>query len=286
MYSKPQGLLQALDKVRKADAAESTMKKPGRLEPLAYAKPQGLVQALDKVRKADAAETTLKKPNLLQQAFQKAKDSIAAEAVSDAPRGAKAFTRMKAAAAEAESIAADEVMKRLKPQRLNIMPKMTVDVLKTTPVGAKSPKSPKSSQSPKVSEQTEVAEKPNDGEKYFRLMVQTGPVEPVGEYREKTPRLPYVEQKRSIGKNAATGSHARVGTRTNEWGEIVYTEYCGWKMDKYGRVYPTADGEIVVIKSFHAEKNTYLVDIVNPPADEPWYNVKCLRFHAECLREL
>jgi hypothetical protein len=39
-------------------------------------------------------------------------------------------------------------------------------------------------------------------------------------------------------------------------------------------MYPTADGEVVVIKSFHAAEGTYLVDIVNPPADEQWYNVK------------
>jgi hypothetical protein len=55
MYSKPQGLLQALEKVRKADAAETTMKKT-----------QGLLQALEKVRKTDVAETTMKKPNRLQ----------------------------------------------------------------------------------------------------------------------------------------------------------------------------------------------------------------------------
>ncbi len=209
------------------------------------------------------------------------KETIATETLSDAPRGAKAFTRMKAAAAEAaEAIASDEVMKKLRPQRVHIMKELTADVMKTTPVGVKSLKSPKSQKSqkspksPKVSEQTEVVEKPTDGEKYFRLMVQTGPVEPVGEYHEPTPRLPYEEQKRSIGTNVAKGSRARVGTRTNARGEIVYTEYCGWKKDKYGRMYPTADGEVVVIKSFHAAEGTYLVDIVNPPADEPWYNVK------------
>jgi hypothetical protein len=92
-----------------------------------YAKPQGLLQALEKVRKTDVAETTTRKPGRLQQALQKVKENIAAEAVSVAPRGVKAFTRMKAAADEAEAIAADDVMKKLR--RVNKMPTLTADVV-------------------------------------------------------------------------------------------------------------------------------------------------------------
>jgi hypothetical protein len=77
-----------------------------------------------------------------------------------------------------------------------------------------------------------------------------------------------------------------VGTRTNENGETLYSEYCGWVKDKYGRIYPTANGEIVVIRLFNETEGTYLVDIVNPPVDEPWYKIRCLKFHVDCLREL
>lgn len=111
-------LLEALANVRKTDA--STTRKPGRL-----------LEALDKVRKADVAETTTRKPSRLEEALQKVKETYAAEAeaVAVAPRGVKAFTRMKAAAAEAEAISAEAVVDRLK-RRESKMPVLTADVVK------------------------------------------------------------------------------------------------------------------------------------------------------------
>jgi hypothetical protein len=97
-----------------------------------YAKPGRLLEALDKVRKADAvAETTTRKPGRLAMALQKVKETYAAEAgsVSAAPRGVKAFTRIKAAAAEAEVIAADDVVAKL-TRRVNKMANLTPDVVK------------------------------------------------------------------------------------------------------------------------------------------------------------
>ena len=97
-----------------------------------YAKPGRLLEALDKVRKADAvAETTTRKPGRLAMALQKVKETYAAEAgsVSAAPRGVKAFTRIKAAAAEAEVIAADDVVAKL-TRRVNKMAVLTADVVK------------------------------------------------------------------------------------------------------------------------------------------------------------
>ena len=97
-----------------------------------YAKPGRLLEALDKVRKADAvAETTTRKPGRLAMALQKVKETYAAEAgsVSAAPRGVKAFTRIKAAAAEAEVIAADDVVAKL-TRRVNKMSVLTADVVK------------------------------------------------------------------------------------------------------------------------------------------------------------
>ena len=97
-----------------------------------YAKPGRLLEALDKVRKADVVhETNTRKSSRLAQALQKVKETYAteAEAVSVAPRGVKAFTRMKEAAAEVEAIAADDVMKKLR--RVHKMPVLTADVLKS-----------------------------------------------------------------------------------------------------------------------------------------------------------
>jgi len=261
-------------------------------------RPSGFMKALENA-KAGAGGVETAKVGLgksgLKAAFERARaaaaESVRAESVqaeseqaeSDPPRAPKAFKMMKEAAAEAEAVAATQVISRLRPRRVNKMAELTADAPKPT-VEAKSPKSPKTLKLPDPKpEQTEVAEKPTDGEKYFRLIVN---VEPVGPYRESTPRLPYVKQNRSIGMNASVGSHARVGTRTNENGETLYSEYCGWEKDKYGRIYPTVNGEIVVIRLFNETEGTYLVDIVNPPVDEPWYKIRALKFHADCLREL
>lgn len=97
-----------------------------------YAKPGRLLEALDKVRKADAVvETTTRKPGRLEMALQKVGETYAAEAEADtaAPRGVKAFTRIKAAAAEAEVIAADVVVAKL-TRRVNKMSVLTADVVK------------------------------------------------------------------------------------------------------------------------------------------------------------
>jgi hypothetical protein len=125
MYAKP-GRLEPLDKVRKADAvAETNMRKPGRLE-----------AALQKVKETMAAEAatvtepTTRKPGRLAP-LQKVRETYAAEtgSVSATPRGVKAFTRIKAAAAEAEVIAADDVVAKL-TRRVNKMSVLTADVVK------------------------------------------------------------------------------------------------------------------------------------------------------------
>ena len=153
MYAKPGRLLEALDKVRKADAvAETTTRKPGRL-----------LEALDKVRKADAvAETTTRTPGRLAMALQKVKETYAAEAgsVSAAPRGVKAFTRIKAAAAEAEVIAADDVVAKL-TRRVNKMVNLTPDVVK--------PKSPAPVEAAPVEVKLPVLREP-EKEKEVRVM--------------------------------------------------------------------------------------------------------------------
>lgn len=81
------------------------------------------------VRKTDASTT--RKPGRLEAALQKVKETYASEAepVAVAPRGVKAFTRMKAAAAEAEVIAADDVVAKL-TRRVNKMTVLTADVVK------------------------------------------------------------------------------------------------------------------------------------------------------------
>jgi hypothetical protein len=88
-----------------------------------------LLEALANVRKTDASTT--RKPGRLEEALQKVKETYASEAetVAVAPRGVKAFTRMKAAAAEAEVIAADDVVAKL-TRRVNKMPVLTADVVK------------------------------------------------------------------------------------------------------------------------------------------------------------
>jgi len=125
MYAKP-GRLEPLDKVRKADAvAETNMRKPGRLE-----------AALQKVKETMAAEAatvtepTTRKPGRLAP-LQKVRETYAAEtgSVSATPRGVKAFTRIKPAAAEAEVIAADDVVAKL-TRRVNKMSVLTADVVK------------------------------------------------------------------------------------------------------------------------------------------------------------
>ena len=76
-----------------------------------YAKPGRLLETLDKVRKADAVpETYARKSGRLALALQKVRETYAAEAEAGtgAPRGVKAFTRMKAAVAESQVIAADD----------------------------------------------------------------------------------------------------------------------------------------------------------------------------------
>ena len=97
-----------------------------------YAKPGRLLEALDKVRKADAVpETNARKSGRLAQALQKVRETYAAEAEAGtgAPRGVKAFTRMKAAVAESQVIAADDVVAKL-TRRVNKMANLTPDVVK------------------------------------------------------------------------------------------------------------------------------------------------------------
>ena len=97
-----------------------------------YAKPGRLLEALDKVRKADAVpETNARKSGRLAQALQRVRETYAAEAEAGtgAPRGVKAFTRMKAAVAESQVIAADDVVAKL-TRRVNKMANLTPDVVK------------------------------------------------------------------------------------------------------------------------------------------------------------
>ena len=129
-----------------------------------YAKPGRLLEALDKVRKADAVpETNARKSGRLAQALQKVRETYAAEAEAGtgAPRGVKAFTRMKAAVAESQVMAADDVVAKL-TRRVNKMANLTPDVVK--------PQSPAPVEAAPVEVKLPVLREPEKEKKEVRVM--------------------------------------------------------------------------------------------------------------------
>ena len=178
-----------------------------------YAKPRRLLEVLDKVRKADAvagtvAETNTRKPGRLEMALQKVKETYVAEAgsVSAAPRGVKAFTRMKAAAAEAEVIAADDVVAKL-TRRVNKMAVLTADVVK--------PKSPAP-----VEDKLPVLREPEKEKKEVRVMTPRMRLIVEMSAKPASPRtvLPSIEIRREV-----TLVHGDDDSRTYRISRVQYT---------------------------------------------------------------
>lgn len=117
-------------------------------------RPSGFMKALENA-KAGAGSVETAKVGLgksgLKAAFERARaaaaesvraESVQAESVqaeSLPPRAPKAFKMIKEAAAEAEAVAATQVISRLRPRRVNKMPELTADAPKEapTPVEAK-----------------------------------------------------------------------------------------------------------------------------------------------------
>jgi hypothetical protein len=106
-------------------------------------RPSGFMKALENA-KAGAGIVETAKVGLgksgLKAAFERpraaAAESVRAESVqaeSVPPRAPKAFKMMKEAAAEAEAVAATQVISRLRPRRVNKMPELTADAPKETP---------------------------------------------------------------------------------------------------------------------------------------------------------
>jgi hypothetical protein len=109
-------------------------------------RPSGFMKAFENAKAGAGSVETAKVGVLgksgLKAAFERAR-AAAAESVpvesDQVARAPKAFKMIKEAAAEAEAVAATQVISRLRPRRVNTMPELSQDALTPTPVEAKVP---------------------------------------------------------------------------------------------------------------------------------------------------